>query len=567
MAFRPLGPAALLLVGLAACTPGAEPVERAGAGPDGLSSGGLGAYLAGRFAQGHGDTAAAADLLLHAAQADPDSVELQQRAFTLLIAEARFDEAEPIGDALLAIDEDSPLPLILRGTLALGAGRAAQAVEQFKILPHKGLNAFVAPLMIAWAQAANGETDAALATLAPHSETQGFVAVHALHRGLIADLAGRTAEAETYLRAAFEAQSSLRAVEALGALLQRTGRLDEARALYARHAGAQGDAALLDGRRRLAAGAKVRRLVESPAEGLAEALFDTASLARQGNANDLSLAFLRLSLSLRADFPVAQLLLADVLTRQGRLDEANAVYRAMNLEGQGGDFARLRLALNLDEGGDVDGAVAELSRLAEQGDDRVEALLTWGDLLRRHKRFAEAVPVYDRAVELASAGGAAPPWTLLFARGIALERARQWPRAEADLLQALAQQPDQPDMLNYLGYTWVDLGINLDRGREMIERAVRLRPNDGAIVDSLGWALYRMGDYQQAVRNLERAVELKAEDPTINEHLGDALWRAGRHDEARFQWKRALSLDPEPEQIEPLKAKVSSGELPPASVQ
>ena len=150
-------------------------------------------------------------------------------------------------------------------------------------------------------------------------------------------------------------------------------------------------------------------------------------------------------------------------------------------------------------------------------------------------------------------------WILLYSRGIALERSKQWSRAENDFLAALKLNPNQPYILNYLGYSWVDQGINLDRAKTMIERAVKLRPNDGYIVDSLGWALFRIREFPVAVQHLERAVELRPQDPTINDHLGDAYWRVGRRNEARFQWRRSLSLGPEPDQAAQIRSKIRDG--------
>ncbi|MGH6954092.1 MAG: tetratricopeptide repeat protein, partial [Alphaproteobacteria bacterium] len=150
-------------------------------------------------------------------------------------------------------------------------------------------------------------------------------------------------------------------------------------------------------------------------------------------------------------------------------------------------------------------------------------------------------------------------WTLLYARGIALERSKQWPRAEADLLRALEFRPEQALVLNYLGYSWADRGENLERAREMIERAVALRPNDGYIVDSLGWVHYRMGQYDKAVIHLERALELKSGDAVITDHLGDAYWQAGRKTEARFQWRRALTLDADQDLRRSIQLKLEHG--------
>jgi Flp pilus assembly protein TadD len=196
--------------------------------------------------------------------------------------------------------------------------------------------------------------------------------------------------------------------------------------------------------------------------------------------------------------------------------------------------------------------------MAGEKTSRPEALVNLADLLRSKKRFSESVEAYDAAIERIGTIGKRH-WTLLYSRGIALERSSQWLRAEEDFITALRLKPDQPYVLNYLGYSWVDQGINLARAQKMIERAVELRPNDGYIVDSLGWVLYRLGDFPRAAKQLERAVELRPQDPTINDHLGDAYWRVGRAAEARFQWRRALSLDPEPDQVSTIRDKISNG--------
>jgi Flp pilus assembly protein TadD len=148
---------------------------------------------------------------------------------------------------------------------------------------------------------------------------------------------------------------------------------------------------------------------------------------------------------------------------------------------------------------------------------------------------------------------------IYYFRGICFERAKQWPKAEADLKKSLELFPDQPHVLNYLGYSWIDQGVNLDEGMRMIKRAVEQRADDGYIVDSLGWAYYRLGNMDEAVKHLERAIELKPEDPTINDHLGDAYWRVGRELEARFQWSHARDLKPEPEDLIKIEQKLKSG--------
>jgi tetratricopeptide (TPR) repeat protein len=558
--------AAAVGMALAACAPRPDAASSAKV-DDGGNETGLGAYLAGRFAHARGDTRAAAEYYAAAAKRDPDNVDIQQRSFALLLAEGRLDEASPIAQRLLVIDDDAPLPALVLGVQDARAGRFDLAEKRFAALPAKGINGFLGPLLTAWARAGQGRFDDGLATLAPRADTAGFAPIWEYHAGLMGDLAGRPGVAEAHFKAALANQTSVRTVEAAGTWYQRAGRMDEAKALYERFYAEHADRSLLDGHRQLAAGANLPRVVEKAADGMAEALFDTSSLVRQGNAQELSLVFSRLALALRPDFPLARLLLADSMMAQGRLEEANALYRGIRPPSQAATFARLKLAVNLDEMKQTDEAVSELKALAAEWPEAHESLVTLGDILRRHKRYSEAAEAYGEA--LARTGGSRDPrnWALFYARGIAYERAKQWAKAEPDMLEALRLSPDQPDVLNYLGYTWVDQGIDVQKGRKLIERAVELRPNDGAIVDSLGWALYRMGEFQMAVKYLERASELKPEDPTINEHLGDAFWQVGRDTEARYQWQRAMTLDPEPEQVEPLKAKISTGRLPAAPVK
>ena len=185
-------------------------------------------------------------------------------------------------------------------------------------------------------------------------------------------------------------------------------------------------------------------------------------------------------------------------------------------------------------------------------------LISLGDIQRNHDRFAESIDNYDRAFKRIKTLESRH-WSLLYARGISLERAKQWSRAEADFLNALDFKPEQPYVLNYLGYSWIEKGTHIDRALEMIRKAANLRPNDGYIIDSLGWGHYKLGNFDNAVRQLERAVELRPQDPIINDHLGDAYWRVGRQREADFQWRRALSLDPKDELSAKLRLKLKQG--------
>jgi Flp pilus assembly protein TadD len=279
----------------------------------------------------------------------------------------------------------------------------------------------------------------------------------------------------------------------------------------------------------------------------------------QAETIDLALLYDRFALVLRPKFPLGQLLLADILSAQNKPEESLAVLGEMP---QGSPYywsARLRGAINLDTLERSDEAIAQLKAMTSENPDLVAAGMQLGDILRNKKRYGEAVSAYDEAIRRSASLGLPERWTLFYDRGVALERSGQWQRAEADLSHALELKPDQPLVLNYLGYSWIDRGENLERGMKMIEKAVELRPEDGYIIDSLGWAHYRMGDYASAVQYLEKAIELVPEDPTINDHLGDAYWRTERLIEARFQWRRALQLGPQENDVKPIEAKIEHG--------
>jgi len=205
--------------------------------------------------------------------------------------------------------------------------------------------------------------------------------------------------------------------------------------------------------------------------------------------------------------------------------------------------------------------VAQLRTLVAEKTDRIDAALTLADLLRGKERFADAVAAYDTAVSRLK-GSSERYWPIYFGRGICLERVKQWPRAEADMKKALELSPDQPYVLNYLGYSWIDQGVHLDDGMKMLKRATELRPDDGAVTDSVGWAYYRLGQFDQAVEWLERASEQKGDDATVVEHLGDAYWHVGRKREARFEWERALNQKPEKDRIPKLQDKLVNGLIP-----
>ena len=550
--------AAAVVAGLAFALPAVQAAEVAKAKP-GAST--VGSYLIGRHAHATHDLGTAADHMLSVLDRDPDNADLQRNAFLLAAAEGRLEVAFGIAQRLVDAGGRSPIAQIGLAVDDLKAGRFTQAEQKAARVPRDGVASFVAPLIRAWALVGLKKSDDALQALSALAGNAGLKPVQDYVAGLLLEVDGRVAEAEVRYRDATDGASSVghRFVEALGGLYERSGRVAEAEALYTRHLDRQSNSPLLKAALdRVKAGRPSRPIATTPAEGAAETLFVIGNSMRHESIAVSGLVMARLALHLKPDFPLAQFLVAEILEIEERFAAANETYKTIAPSSAFAWPSRLRVAYNLNRLDRIDDAARQLNAMAAERPADPDALVALGDIYKARDRFEDSVKAYDQAFNHIPAVDRRH-WSLLFARGTMLERSKQWPRAEADLLRALEFEPEQPYVLNYLGYSWIDQGINIDRARKMIERAVELRPDDGYIVDSMGWVHYRLGDFANAVRDLERAVALRPDDPVINDHLGDAYWKVGRRPEAQFQWRRALSLKPEKDLQPAIQDKIERG--------
>jgi tetratricopeptide (TPR) repeat protein len=525
--------------------------------------GALGAYLAGLHADRENDYSTAADLMSAALSRDPGNIELLHRTLILLASEGRFREALDLAPRMTGAAPNHVVANLLVGVDSALAGSLRQAETAFARMPQQGSSALARPLLEAWLAAAEENAEKIQTIMAPLQELKGFEPLVHLHRGMMYELAGRPLTAMSSYETAIAAneRTSLRIVLRAGRFFEREGERERALALYRGYANANPGSALIrsDLARAEANGAPPP--VHDLAEGLSEALFNMASLLSQENAADMALIYAHLALHADPGMEVARVLIAEILQRQDRPREAIAAYETLRDSEAFGFLAAVNIASELHELGRTDEAETRLRDLGERYPGRYDPYLRIGNMLRSEERFAEAADAYDEAV--ARLGEPEPRhWTLFYFRGIALERSDQWSRAEGDFLRALELQPEQPYVMNYLAYSWVEQKMNLDRAQEMLRDAVRQEPDDGYIVDSLGWVYYRLGKYEDAVSYLERAVELRPQDPIINDHLGDAYWRVGRTREATVQWQRALSLDPEEDRIQEIEQKLRDGLKP-----
>lgn len=508
----------------------------------------FGAYLTGRFAAQRADLDIAADELAKAAR-DSGLREVSNQAFVVAVMAGRPNAAR-----LAASLPENPVAILVLANEDAKAGRWTEAEARFSGLSQQQpLTQVLRPILVAWTQAGAGRTAAAAATLRPFTESGRLRGVMALHAALIADQAGQTAEAARLYRLAQTeyANPNLRLGVVLASWYARSGNRPEAQRLIDEIAG---NGSLGMARAALLAGV-ANPAVRSPTDGLAEAYLAMGATLGQQNAGETGQLLLRLALTLRPDLTAARLLLAESQAAAKRPSLALDTLGPVTTDDPLVAIVRLQQALLLNEADRTDEAFRLLDTLARDYPDRPEPLAETGDLLTRKSRFTEAAAAYDRAIARLNRPSRTA-WPLFYQRGVARERAGQWTLAESDFLAALQLSPDQPAVLNYLAYAWTERNENLDRARQMIQRAVDQRPDDGSFIDSLGWIKLRQGDAPGALKDLQRAVELQPEDPVINGHLGDALAAVGRWREAEYQWRRALTLKPEADEEKRINARL-----------
>jgi tetratricopeptide (TPR) repeat protein len=519
-----------------------------------------GSFLAARHAGGQKDAAAAASYYRAALRGDPRNNELLGRAFLAVLANGDVDDAVKLAERVLQIDKNDRIARLVLGVRAIKQKQYPVARRELAQSIRGPITDLAATLLSAWTLASPTEAKAATDSIDKLSGADWYAIFKDLHAALILDLAGQKKEAGKRFERAYKLDpTALRVVQSYASYLSRQGNNAEALKVFAGFEEALPRHPLIvEATEEAKAGKKLPLMVDTPQAGAAEVLYGLgAALGRRGG-EDLGLIYLQLALYLAPSHSLTLLSLGDLYESMKKPELANKVYERVPLGSPLQRNAQIQLALNLDTLDRSDEAKASLEKLITANPSDLEAIMALGNVLRGRKQFAECADVYSKGVDTI-AKPEKSNWVIYYFRGICLERAKQWARAENDLKKSLELFPEQPHVLNYLGYSWIDQGINLDEGMRMIKRAVEQRADDGYIVDSLGWAYYRLGNNEDAVKQLERAVELKPEDPTINDHLGDAYWRIGRVLEARFQWSHARDLKPEPDDLAKIEVKLKSG--------
>lgn len=513
-------------------------------------------FLVGRMADLRDDHRAASDRLYHALRSAPGDATLSEGALVASLAVGDAARARDVARQAAAQDLDVGYAHIVRAVDALAEGRWRQARTSLALTDSGSAEELTERLLLTWSAVGAGVGERAAEQLNQISAPRPYDSLIDYTRALALEASGRDVFAQGAYQEAMQGRFWLPpAAERYADLLARNGDAAAGAELLRSREGRYGSPAQLAAAARIEAGERAAGEELNPARGAAISLYGLGLIFLEEADATHGLATLTLALMLDPGLDAARLAFADAQLDLGHVGEAEAALDAIAPTSSYAGNARLMRALISLREERADEAIAIARAYADDGGGP-RALRALADLYRALERYEDAEPIYT---ELINTSGAEGDWRLHFARAATRERQGRWPEAEADLQRALELAPDQPDVLNYLGYTWVDRGERLEEGLAMIERAVEARPSSGAIIDSLGWAHYRLGDFETALNYLERAVALSPADPVLNDHLGDAYWRVGRRTEARFQWRRALTLEPTEANRASLEAKLEEG--------
>ncbi len=518
-----------------------------------------GSYLAGRQGLMEGRYDLAWPYLRYGLQLDPTNRMVLQENLNLAMAQGALTEAVDYHQQLLSMGITAPNGQLAVLVDAINRSDWAQAEAAIDRLPDNELNILLRPALRAWIRLAQDNPAGARAAMLQMPLTHPLRWLVDNQIGLIAWWLGELPSAEQALTNALgqDPQPPLRLVESLTSVQLLQNRQAEALAVYDRLLAQQPENDWLLQMRRQAEQNKLakglaKQWLQRPQDGIADIFLTMALLLQDEQFRDARVQYLQLALAISPNLELAKLQLARTLAGYDRCPESLSIWHKIPDSSPWGWTARLDEARCLELLGRVDSAVDRLEHLADERPNRRDVWMLLGDIHRNASQFASAQAAYAKAIAVKSSNQPENDWSLYYVAGIAAEQAKDWPSAERYLKKSLELSPNQPSVLNYLGYSWIDQGLDKAEAAEMIRQALAQRPNDPYIMDSLAWVYYQQRQYPEAVKLLERALSVIANDPVITDHYADALWQVGRHYEARYQWQRALLFKPE----DGLKAKI-----------
>ena len=514
-----------------------------------------GSYLSSQYARSSGNIDEAIVQLRRVHQRQPENISVSVQLQGMLLLQGSIEEAAMLAEDIQHVQGKDPLSDLVLALRALKHNHSNDATNILQTARDNGNVQLWVPLILGWVDQSEGRLTKPLTKEVFSADIGRASPLVNYHLALINAQAGFKDEAVQNFKGSIEdpENAPARIMDKLSHFYHANGEPKELTELIKKFEIKNGE---IKG--------NATTEIKTATDGIAEVLYTMGGIMfGAGVVNDAAI-YMQLASYIKPDFSEAQVALGDAYGELQQYDRSIEAYSHVDPASNLYMKSQLHIAVNMDRQGNLKQAIALLDKLNAQNTNDTDAIVTKGDLFRIHSRYQEAINAYTEALaritELQS-----DDWPILFARGSCLERLGKWQEAEKDLLAALDLKPDQPDILNYLGFAQLEHNQNIDGARQMIARAVESRPNDPQIVDSMGWVLYMQGEYDTARSYLEKAIELSPSDPTINDHLGDVYWRLSRKTEARFQWNRALSYSPESKLLNSLNQKIKDG-LPPHTI-
>jgi tetratricopeptide (TPR) repeat protein len=518
-----------------------------------------GNFLAGRSASKMRDNEAASQYLGAALAEDPKNPVLVERVFQAQLAAGQMEKAESLADDVIGFNSQQRMARIVLGIKDMRANKFADARSQFAESAYTPSGELIAAILTAWTYAGEGNLAGAMKALDKIDAQENFQVFKMHHAALIADFLKSNVKAESAYRKSYELSGArLRVVQMFGNYLQRNGKASEAAKLYEAFAASGQKSPIIELALADAKAGKVPvPMVGSAENGAGEAMFTLASAMNDEQSLDQAQQYAQLAVNLNPADDVTRNLLGDILSDLKAYEKAIAVYEQVPTASPLRGYADIQVAIALHRLEKVKDATLRLKTVVEREPSNTGAWATLGNLYRVDGDWNSAIAAYSEAIKLTPEKEA--NWQIYYNRGQSYENQKKHDEAETDFRKALSLSADEPSVLNYLGYSLIERGQKLDEAILMVRKAVELQPNNGFIVDSLGWAYYTMGDFEQAAGYLERAVDLSPGDPIIAEHLGDAYWHVNRKLEAGFQYQHAKDNKPEGDDLLRIEGKIKNG--------
>ena len=531
-----------------------------------------GTYLAARVAHLRQDLGTAADYYVKSVNLGADTPEIIGTTYVLLTSEGRVDEAAKYAKTAYKKGDKSNFIHFVVMTDEMKKNNYDEALKSLHQIQDKVYKASVLPLFESWIYAGQDNPEKALKSLEMFKKDKSLVSLYYMHSGMLNDFFGNTKSAQKAFDTVVNNENlelSYRSLQIISNFYIRNGQKMQAAELVKKYYDKNNQPRMLKDLydNILRADAKTeQKLIDSAQKGEAEALFNIGTIFR-GYQSDISQIFTALALYLNPQHDVALISMADLLENNLRYEDAIAEYGKISSQSPIYFMAQLKIASIYMVERRNTLAVKKLEKMLEQYPNDYQILFNLGEINRIMNQQRTAIKYYLKALDIMPQT-AKQDWTVYYALGMAYERNGQWNKAEEVLQKALKVSNRHPFVLNYLGYGWLQHNKNSNEALYMIFEAYRQNPEDGHIMDSLGWALYRMGKYDDAIKVLERAAEYLPGNAIVCDHLGDAYWQGGRKDEARFQWQHALTLKEDAEELDKdvIRQKIKNGARTPATI-